>query len=130
MEYPFKFKSLLLTDGVLDALGFSEYWAGCGDFGTRSLSLGNPENKWYMIYDIDETEDDTGGYGTGAPEYCEKHFCTEDFNSIYFLHEMYEDIVSRRSEDEILSFVEILKKKGVNMYPHLQSYLEYKNTAL
>lgn len=136
MEYPFKFKELLLTDKVLDVLGFSEYWAGSGDFGDRRLDLGakvgderlTSKNEYpdYYIMEMDENYDPSGGYG-GESEYYARSYLSKGFDSyMYFLHEMYEDILARRTPEEVASFIELTKKDGVNMYPFIKSYLEYK----
>lgn len=136
MHYPFKFNELLLTSKVLDVLGFSEYWGDCGESGTRTLNLGGTvgdprlvnkkEYPLYHIHEIDETEDPAAGYG-GPPMYSSRYFTDKDFCSIYFLHDMYEDIINRRTPEEIEKFIEITKRKGTNMYPHIESYLKYKN---
>lgn len=132
IEYPFKFKELLITDKVLDVLGFSEYWAGSGDFGERTFGIKKSEHqyeKWYRIVENDETEDPASGYG-GTPEYSSQYF-SSPFNAkkhraIYFLHDLYEDI-SDNAPELLETFVEKLKEKGVNMLPILQSYLKYKS---
>lgn len=137
MNYPFEFKALLLTNEVLDALGFTEYWAGCGDFGDRRLDLGGvvedvrltskKEYPKYLIYVIDGAEqDEASGQGYGEPEHIAEHFCDKDFRGIYFLHEMFEDISKRRTPEELDAFTELTKKKGVNMFAYIRSYLEYK----
>lgn len=136
MEYPFKFKELLLTDKVLDVLGFTEYWAGCGEFGDRRLDLGGivgderltSKNEYpsYFIYEMDDTEDAACGYGSWPPEYCARRYATKDWHSMYFLHEMYEDIMERRTTEEVRKFIEITKRPGVNMYPYIDSYLTHK----
>jgi hypothetical protein len=137
MEYPFKFKELLLTDKVLDVLGFSKYWNGCGDFGDRRLDLGGvvedkrltSKNEYpkYFIQEVDEIDDPESGYGYGEPEYSSRHFCTKGFEKrIYFLHEMYEDILQRRTPEEVEKFIEITKKEGVNMFPYIESWIKYK----
>ena len=130
MKYPFEFKELLITDKVLDVLGFTEYSDGAGDFGDRRLDLRNKENpkKKYIIYEIDEIEDPEAGYGYGEPEYCSQHFCTKDFKeNIYFLHEMYEDILEHYTPEEVETFIQITKRRGVNMFPYIKQYLNYKN---
>lgn len=138
MIYPFEFKVLHLTDKVLDKLGFSEYWDGPGDFGDRRLDLGaQKEDKRlvskqqypaYLIHVIDEQDqDEASGQGYGEPEYVPYHFTTKDFQkALYFLHDMYEDIAVNRTPEELQVFFEITKKKGINMWPFLSSYLEYK----
>lgn len=137
MNYPFEFKELLLTDKVLDTLGFTEYWGDCGESGTRTLNLGGKvgderltsKNEYpvYHIHEMDETEDPEAGYGFGKPEYSPCHYVTKDWHTMYFLHEMWEDIVSRRTSEEIQKFIEITMKPGVNMYPFIESYIKYKN---
>lgn len=129
MNYPFEFKEMLLTDKALDVLGFSEYWAGAGDFGERRLNLGNA-GAHYTIIEHDEKDDESDGYGPWPTTYSPCHF-SADFKSpsgsIYFLHEMYEDIVATRTPEEVERFIEITKQRGINMYPFIKSYLEFKN---
>lgn len=134
LSYPFEFDTLLLTDGVLDTLGFSDYWAGAGDYGHRSLDMGGEvgdkrkegEYPTYKIWVIDEIDDPEAGYGYSPPRYCSKHICTKDWQTITFLHEMYEDILSRRTPEEFQAFVELTKKDGVNMWPYLEAWEEFK----
>lgn len=127
MKYPFGFNELLLTDKVLDVLGFGEYWAGSGDFGERSFGIEFVE--LYRIVVMDEMYDPACGY-SDTPEYCSEHFA-EPFKSatsltpIYFLHELYESI-ARNTPSLLEMFVNKTKEHGVNMYPQLQSYLKYK----
>lgn len=140
VSYPFEFKELLLTDKVLDVLGFSEYWAGSGDFGDRRLDLGGKvgderltskkEYPSYFIMVTDEIDDPEAGYGYSEPEYCSEHYSANHFDSrIYFLHEMYEDILKRRTPEEVEKFVEITKGKNVNMYPYIKSWIEFKERS-
>ena len=135
MEYPFKFSEMLLTDKVLDVLGFSEYWGDSGDSGSRCLYLdgiigdekytenGKNEYPRYYIHVIDEKDDECDGYCTPA-KYCPERITDKDFSCMYFLHEMYEDILSRRTPEEIEVFQELLKKN--NMWIYIESYLKYK----
>lgn len=95
MKYPFEFSELLLTKTVLDVIGFTEYWSGCGDFGDRRLNLG--ELPAYLIWEIDELDDPCGGY-CGQPVYESSHFSSKDWEPMYFLHEMYEDIVKKKNK--------------------------------
>lgn len=136
ITYPFEFRELILTQGVLDTLGFSEYWGDCGDSGTRTLDLGakvgderllaKKEFPSYNIHVIDETDDPCAGY-CGAPLYYSETITNKDFVPMYFLHEMWEDIVARRTTEEVQAFVELTMKRGVNMYPYIESYIKYKN---
>ncbi len=141
VSYPFEFKALLLTDKVLDVLGFSEYWAGAGDFGDRRLDLGGKvgderltskeEYPSYLVMVSDETDDPEAGYGYGEPEYCSSHYSENHFDGIiYFLHEMYEDILKRRPPEEVEKFVEITKQNGVNMFPYIKSWIEFKERSM
>lgn len=129
MNYPFEFNELLLTDKCLDVLGFSEYWAGSGDFGERCFGIEHQE--LYRIVEIDESEDPSSGYGGGQPEYCSCNY-GEPFKSknslrrIYFIHELYESILEN-NPSLIEMFIEKTKSKGVNMYPYIKSWLEYKS---
>lgn len=126
LNYPFEFKELLITDKVLDALGFSEYWAGSGDFGERSFGVEGV--RLFRIVEIDEIDDPDAGYGYGEPEYCARHY-GEPFSSrnslknIYFLHELYESVLAN-CPGLMDMFVE--KTKGVNMYPYIKSWVEFK----
>lgn len=131
-----KMKKLLLTDKVLDVLGFTEYWAGSGDYyGDRRLDLGGQvgderlvskgEYPLYYITVHDETPDPDSGYGS-EPHYQSEHFTSKDYDDLYFLHDLYEDIVKRRTPEEVAKFIEITKRKGVNMYPYIQAYIERK----
>lgn len=119
MNYPFEFKEMLLTDRSLDKIGFSEYWGDAGESGTRTLQLA--DKVFYRIHDMDELDDQCGGY-CGEEEYYPGHFTTNNWHTIYFLHEMYED-VKERSPEYLEIFVEKCKK--VNMLPYIKSYLNY-----
>jgi len=128
VNYPFEFKELLITDKVLDVLGFSEYWAGASEYGERSFGIQGVEI--YRIVENDEMNDPELGYGNNAPEYNACHyskpFSAKTFGRIYFLHELYESIAE--SNPNILQmFVEKTKEQGVNMYPYIESWLEFKN---
>ncbi len=129
MNYPFEFKAMLLTDKALDVLGFSEYWAGCGDFGERCFGVQGVE--LYRLVEMDENDDPDMGYGNGIPEYYPCHY-GEPFTSkdslrhIYFLHELYDSIESN-NPNLLNQFISKTKAKNVNMFPYIESYLEYKN---
>lgn len=118
MFFPFEFRECLLTSELLDHLGFSEYHDGCGDFGHRFLMLG--ENK-YVIYEHDELI-----YGDGlSNDYIASHILNKNFESLYFLHEMYEDIVKLFTYSGQKKFLKLCENKRVNRY--LVSYLNYKH---
>jgi hypothetical protein len=126
MNYPFEFKELLLTDNVLDLLGFGEYWGGAGEYGNRALRFGMPEGNGVRSYCITEYDGGVQQVDWSEQEYFPSHFGSEDFKkTIYFLHELYEDIVSTRTQEEVDWFVE--KVSAEYMAPALLSYLKWKN---
>lgn len=126
MKRPFPFSECLLTDQILDVIGFTEYWSGCGDFGTRNLDLGGAGYQ-YQVSEFDSKDDEDDGYGYGPPCRVPNHFGDKDFVHMYFLHEMFDDIMERRTSEEVEFFISILKKKGVNLYPYIDSYLKLKS---
>ena len=130
MNYPFEFRELLLTRYVLDKLGFTGYHDGAGDYGHRKLNLGSPE--WFEITQIDPKEDSFDGYAMLAgdePLICGGYYlyC---WQPIYFLHDLYECVREECGEtsEELNVFIE--KCKEANCYPHLKSYLEYKEKII
>lgn len=131
MNYPFEFDEMVLTDKVLDVLGFSEYWAGASEYGERTFGILKTQNQYeksYRIVEHDEMDDGEQGYGN-SPKYSPNHF-TSPFKSkvhrsIYFLHDLYEDI-SDNAPELLEHFIEKTKEKGVNMYPYIESYLSYR----
>lgn len=131
MNYPFEFKEMLLTDKVLNLLGFSQYCGGASEYGERSFGIEGVEI--YRIVENDEQDDPAAGYGYGDPEYCSCHYSqpskSKTYGSIYFLHELYESI-KENNPNLLEMFVEKTKEKGVNMYPYIKSYLDYKENKL
>lgn len=129
LKYPFEFKELLITDKVLDVLGFGEYWAGASEYGERSFGIEGVE--LYRIVEHDEMDDPACGYGSTPPEYSSCHyskpFKSKTMGNIYFLHELYESI-AETTPTLLEMFVEKTKEKGVNMYPYIKSWLEFKAT--
>lgn len=128
MKYPFEFQELRLTNRMLDVLGFSEYWAGSGDFyGERAFGIEGVQLYWIMVHD--ETEDPCCGYCENKiyqSEFFTSSFKSEVWRNIYFLHELYEDILENTPE-LIEMFVNKTKEEGVNMYYYIDSYLKWKN---
>lgn len=131
MTHPFNFRELRLTDKMLDVLGFSEYWAGSGDFyGERCFGVEGV--KLYRILCYDETPDPCSGYCGGpiwyqSEYFSSSHFANKVFRNIHFLHDLYEDI-SDNAPELLEMFIEKTKEKGVNMYTYIKSYLDEKNT--
>lgn len=91
-------EKLLLTDKILDKLGFTPYNDENGDSGTRILYVGDNILK---VWDMDEIDDETQGYGSPA-KYRAKHFMIPDYGPVYFLHELL-DVINK--EDIMLEFV-------------------------
>ena len=131
MIYPFKFSEMILTKKSLCVLGFGEYHDKTGTSGYRRLTMPReivdrrPEQ--YEIWVVNETEDETGGYGYGEPEYCPEHmFCMKGkIGRIYFLHELLCSIKENCSDIFYNHFIELTKGKGVKMYCYIESYLNY-----
>ena len=110
-----------ITTELLDKLGFSEYWAGCGDYGDRRLDLGGKvgdlrltskgEYPHYWIWDIDE--ETCGPYGEVYKR--DYQFANKDWAELETLQDMYEDIKKRRTPEEVERFLEILKEKDIQI---------------
>jgi hypothetical protein len=108
-----------MTTELLDKLGFSEYWAGCGDFGERSLDLGGKagderllsKKEYPLYYIIDIDEETCGPYGEVYKR--EYQFANKHWVKIDTLHDMVEDIKSRRTPEEVEKFFEILREKDL-----------------
>lgn len=128
--YPFEFSEMLLTSRALDKLGFTEYWAGSGDFGTRSFGIllndGSnnryEKDKWIQIIELDEKDDDCDGYCSDK-WYAPCRYIGKYTGSIYFLHELYEELLAQTPHLEEY-FLEQCTK--CNMINYINSYLEYK----
>lgn len=131
MKYPFEFQEMLITSKVLDVLGFSEYWSGSSEFGTRSFGEKISEHQYKTMYQLveeDEMDDPCSGYCPPpiwySPCHYHSNFDSKTHINIYFLHDLYEDILENCPE--VLEFF-LEKTKEVNMYPYMESYLKYKN---
>lgn len=115
----FDFKELILTAKVFDLLGFSEYWAGASEFGSRSLNLAGHN---FRIQDIDTLE--AGYEGWGYNVYEPQHFTSEDFQTTFhFLHDIYEYIVKTMPSEAVSAFIEKAACKELAGY--LSSYQAY-----
>lgn len=119
MKYPFEFEECLLTDDLFHTLGF-EFWGGSGDFYDAGI-----EGIRYRIIQGQFEPDDTLGYISGPKRMDVARFMTSDFKTMYFLHEMYEDIVSRCSTEDKTKLFQLFEKH--NLSPYIESYLKYKN---
>ena len=127
---------MILTQKSLDVLGFGKYNDKTGTSGYRRLTLPKElfDNKiceQYELWVVDETEDETGGYGYGPPEYCPKHmFCRKgEINRIYFLHDLLCSIKENCSDIFYNYFIDLTKRNGVNMYCYIKSFLNYQNNG-
>jgi hypothetical protein len=122
MKYPFEFSELLLTDILLKEFGFINWSDDCGDSNHSSITLARVKIE---IHKTDELSD--GGVGSYAkPEYSSAHFTNKDFHPMYFLHDLYEYIISFNNEEVILEFLELCKKN--NTYVYIESYINYMTT--
>lgn len=89
--------SFKITDRVLDKLGFSEYWAGSGDYSSRILTFSNDDSL--EITDFDEKDDDTDGYttwGTYQPQHFDicshvnkKNMTNNEYYNLVFLEDLH-----------------------------------------
>ena len=116
MKYPFEFNELLLTEDVLDRLGFTEYHDKGGDYGMRTLWI---KEDHYVVWEYETTEEDS----LHGVVYISHHFGSEDYGQLYFLHELWEQI--NKNTSQIALFEQLCKKNGMGSY--IESYLEYKD---
>lgn len=113
-------EKLNITSTVLDKLGFSEYWAGSGDFGKRTIRF--EDGSWYDIIEYDEKEDANDGY-TPIKKYVTNHYANSfNYRNIFFLHELYEVIRTHCSPTALDEFY--VKCKEVNMSYYIDKYLD------
>lgn len=125
MIYPFEFSEMLLTSRALDKLGFTEYWGGSGDFGDRRFGItkdGKQYEKWLFITELDEKDDECDGYCKDK-WYVSSRYIGKYTGSIYFLHELYEEILAQTPSLEEYFLERCIK---CNMINYINSYLEYK----
>lgn len=112
---------LNLTDGVLNKLGFSEYVDGAGDFGSRALTF--KDGHKIIIWEIDEKEDDTDGYSIDG-KYVSNHYCGTNWNALFFLHDIYEEIITNHENYE-LEFIDICR--SIKMDAYIYDYIKEQN---
>lgn len=137
MNYPFEFEECLLDDTILDALGFSEYWGGCGDYGERRLHFNleytNDELIWlkdiqqlkfYEIIEIDAQEDDCYGYGSVKTRIPRTYYNTKTGETLYFLHDLYLSIKQNRLPKELDVFIKLCESANLSRY--IKSFIEYE----
>lgn len=121
-------RKLIITDDVLDKLGFSEYWDEHGTYGTRTLRF--DDGTKFIILEQEEMDDSTEGYGDGM--YVAHHFRfeghrngMEGVHELFFLHQMYE-CIEKYFPSYLDEFVEKCEK--VKMKPYIDDFLrERKN---
>ena len=113
------FHRIPLTEDVITKLGFGEYWGDCGDSGTRNLTNPDKPNFGLMrIHEVDQKDDACDGYCM-IKEYVANHFTTEKFESIYFLHELFDE-AEKNFPDAIPLLTGNAKK--YNMWFAMESY--------
>ena len=106
----------VLTEDIITLLGFGEYWGESGEFGSRSLTDPENDQKYIMrIYDMDEME--AGSYGGYyQAETSPQHFCTSEFMQMNTLGELYDD--ARRRYPKALPVLIENAKKTMLWYPN------------
>src|SRR5690348_1840140 len=122
----FEFNELLITDRVLDRLGFSPYWDEHCTWGGRTITFGEKEAS-IRIIDQEEMDDDTeGNWFDGS--HVSPHFRyagwfdvpkTDGDSDLYFLHQLY-DVVKYKCPDFLNEFKERCAKN--NMKAYIDSY--------
>ncbi len=128
MEYPFKFRELLVTSKLLDVLGFTDGDDDCGGVSCTRCLLNEEGFVAYRLSEIYENPDVDEGYGQN-PEYTSEYH--RKFNTythghdLYFLHELYEDIAEKNPK-----FVEKTKEVGVNVFPYIKYWLQFKEEQI
>lgn len=128
----FEFNELLLSDRVLDRLGFSPYNDEHCTWGGRTLTLGKDENIFsFRIIDQEEMDDDTeGNWFDGSHINASFSYSgsfdrknKNDYSDLYFLHQLYE-VVKHLCPQHLDEF----KKRCAdnNMKNAIESYEEFK----
>lgn len=106
---------LNITDGVLDAIGFTDYWDEHCTWGTRRLVF-KDLNVFEIIENCEQTCCDNG-YDEGY--YISNHWLFLDDNyethELYFLHQMY-NIIKKYYPDNIDEFIEKCEKVRMRIY--------------
>ena len=126
-------RKLLITDDVLDKLGFSEYWDENGDSGGRTLSFNDANKTMFRILETGQMDDDHyGQYPGGRYTSQEFQFCDwfaipkitdmqPSYYELYFLHQMYE-CIKEQYPYCLEEFIELCDK--ANMKPYIDEYLD------
>jgi hypothetical protein len=112
-----RFSKLLLTDTVLDKLGFSEYNDLNGDCGSRHLRFKNEE--YITIWEHLEKDDDSDGYSKDGIYLSHHYFIMEQPGDMDFINELYE-LIKAKSPASVPEFEE--KCKTLKMYYYLDQY--------
>lgn len=115
--YPFPFDTIPINDGVLDLLGFNEYYDVNGDNGIRRLGLG--VGLLVVGEHLERVED-----GKLVPH----HYSLGPFMSdLYFLHELYEYIEGAMLAEALMNFME--KLRASKMLYAIESFLKWRNNS-
>lgn len=115
----YKRYKLNITSGVLDTLGFTEYWDEHGTWGGRTLHFSNGTS--FRIIEQEEMYDELGQY-IAHHYYFANWFAIPKINDIihhhidlFFLHEMY-DLIKKIYPDCLDEFTKICKESGMSVY--------------
>jgi len=124
------FDKLNITDGVLDALGFSDYWDEDGDWGSRILDFENGTR--FRIAEMCESDDKEGLYVAQCFWFSDWYAIPtlllegQGHTDLFFLHEMYECIAKlypkclpeftcRCNKVKMISYIEEYLKWGMTI---------------
>lgn len=123
MNYPFEFNELLLTEKVIQYMGFNNWWGDSGD--GYEIAFGKENDPTSVVnYRLRATCEESEPYSYSTSYYQTQHIMNDKFEPLYFIHELYEDIVKNASVKDFNILITHFKKLSV--YPYIQSYLKYK----
>jgi hypothetical protein len=130
----FEFQELLITQRVLDRLGFGEYWDEHGTWGTRTLSLVSTDVELFILDEQEEMDDDMEGHHVGGAHVAQtwqwngvrnnKLNSGNSIYQVYFLHQLY-DIIAAFYPTKLALFEQ--KAYEANLARYVLSYKDYKN---
>lgn len=128
MIYPFAFNELLLTPDLVRYLGFDNWWGDSGD--GWEIAYGTEEGPGPVRYRLRATSEEAEPYTYNTVYYQTAHFMSYKFDTLYFFHELYEDIMKNANAEDAAFLV--ARFNTLTVRPYLQAYLAYKRkqTAL
>lgn len=116
------FSKLLITETVLDKLGFAPYNDLNGDCGSRILRF--KDGSYITIWEHGEKDDDSDGYSKDGI-YISHHFYSMEENiDLHFLHELHK-LIRAKSPASVSEFED--KCKQLKMFYYIKKYTEWQN---